>query len=246
VPNIPGNGTTIDFGHQDNNLADNNNNKAFGGRMVFSLGDLRFPWPIPEGASDLKGVNMGLSAMDGQYDLEDTLTYQMYAADWSFDYLGFDFSGEYEYSATQFKDPLLNSNGTVAAPTQFARDFEVDQGYFVQASAPILRAPRLGQRLTGVAVFNQLWRRGPIQDLLLNATIDGTTYPSVNGLRSDSYRATTRMDKYTVGLNYQLSDHFTFKFDYSYWVMGRAATRSVTSIGNLDIYQGAFSMVMAF
>src|SRR5581483_4609321 len=63
IPNVPGNGTTIDFGHQNNNMADNNNNKAFGGRMVVSLGDLRFPWPIPAGASDLKGVNLGLSGM---------------------------------------------------------------------------------------------------------------------------------------------------------------------------------------
>lgn len=246
VPNVPGNGTNIDFGHQDNNLADNNNAKSFGGRMVFSLGDLRFPWPIPEGASDLKGMNLGLSAMGGQYDLESALNYQMYGVDWSFDYLGFDFSGEYLYGYNQFKDPLLTSAGAVAAPTQHLRDFEVNQGYFVQAAFPIVRAPRVGQRLTGVLVFNQLYRRGPIQDLLLNAVIDGTTYPSVNGLRSNAERATTRLDKYTAGLNYQLSDHFTFKLDYSYWVMGKASTRSVTSIGTVDIYQTAFSMVMGF
>jgi hypothetical protein len=246
IPDIPGNGTTIDYGHQNNNLADNNNNKAFGGRMVFALGDLRFPWPIPEGASDLKGVNLGLSGMGGQYDLEGTLNYSMFAADWSFDYFGFALSGEYEYSTTQFKDTLLDNTGAVVAPVQHLRDFEVNQGYFIQASAPILRSPRIGQRVTGVAVFNQMWRRGPIQDLLLNQVISGTNFPSVNGLRPDSLRATTRMDKYTVGVNYQLTDHFTFKFDYSYWVMAHASTRSVTSIGNLDIYQGAFSMVMAF
>jgi hypothetical protein len=170
----------------------------------------------------------------------------MYGVDWSFDYLGFDFSGEYEYSYTQFKDTMLKFDGTVFAPTQFLRDFEVNQGYFVQMAAPIIRKPKVGQRLTGVFVFNQLWRRGPIQDLLLNPVIDGTTYPSVNGLRPDAYRTTTRLDKYTAGLNYQLTDHFTLKVDYSYWVMGRAATRSVTSIGNVDIYQTAFSMVMGF
>ncbi len=252
IPSIPGNGTSIDFGHQDNNLADNNNNKAIGGRVVFSLGDLRFPWPIPEGASDLKCVNLGFSAMGGQYDLEEDLNYQMYAADWSFDYLGFDFSGEYEYGTTQFKDTLLDNAGNPVnclnstTPCQFLKDFEVNQGYFVQASAPILRTPPIGQRLTGVLVFNQIWRRGPIQDLLLNQSLDGVTYPSALGLRVGSLRATTRMDKYTAGLNYQLTDHFTFKVDYSYWNMGRATTTSVTSIGYLNIYQTAFSMVLAF
>ena len=34
-----------DFGHENNNLADNNNAKSLGGRVVFALGDLRLPWP---------------------------------------------------------------------------------------------------------------------------------------------------------------------------------------------------------
>ena len=246
IPDIPGNGSSIDFGHQNNNLADNNNQKSVGARVVFSLGDLRFPWPIPEGASDLKGVNMGLSAMGGQYDLEGQLEYQMYSLDWSFDYLGFNVSGEYEYSANQFKDPQINQDGTIPAKVGFARDFEVNRGYFLQLAAPILRHPRVGERLTGVLVFNQMFRRGPIQDLLLNQTLNGTTFASATGLRPFPERATTRIDKYTAGLNYQLSEHFTLKFDYSYWTMGQASTRSVTSLGLVDIYQGAFSMVMGF
>ncbi|MCI0635223.1 MAG: hypothetical protein L0206_15130, partial [Actinobacteria bacterium] len=54
IPAVPGNGSTIDFGHQNNNLADNNNHKTAGGRVVFALDDLRLPWPIPEGR-DLQG-----------------------------------------------------------------------------------------------------------------------------------------------------------------------------------------------
>ena len=246
IPGIPGNGSSIDFGHQNNNLADNNNQKSIGTRVVFSLGDLRFPWPIPEGASDLKGVNLGLSGMSGQYDLEGQLAYQMYSLDWSFDYLGFNVSGEYEYSYDQFKDPQINQDGTIPAKVGFARDFEVNRGYFIQLAAPILRHPSVGERLTGVLVFNQLFRRGPIQDLLLNQTLNGTVFPSANGLRPFPERATTRIDKYTAALNYQLSEHFALKFDYSYWTMGQASTRSVTSLGLVDIYQGAFSMVMGF
>ena len=246
IPGVPGNGSTIDFGHQNNNLADNNNAKSFGGRLVFSLGDVRFPWPIPEGSSDLKGANVGLSAMGGQYDLEAELNYQMYGLDLNFDYLGFNISGEYLYSVNQFKDPLINSNGTIPNPTGFMRDFEVNHGYFVQLAVPLLRRPAVGKRLTGVLVYNQVFRRGPVQDLLLNATINGTTYSSANALRPSPERSTTRIDKYTAGLNYQLSDHFALKFDYSYWTMGLASTRSVTSLGLVDIYQGAFSMVVGF
>ena len=50
------------------------------------------------------------------------------------------------------------------------------------------------------------------------------------------------MDKLTFGLNYQLSDYFTVKTEYSYWFMGRATT----DLGGIDIYQGAFSIVASF
>ena len=250
IPGVPGNGSNIDFGHQNNNLADNNNSKSFGGRVVFSLGDLRFPWPIPEGASDLKGVNLGFSGMGGQYDLEGVLNYQMYTADISFDYLGFNFSGEYEYAYNQFEDPQIpqgfKASDTVPATVPFHRDFEIDRGYFIQLAAPLIRHPRVGDRLTGVLVWNQMFHRGPIQDLLLNQTINGTLFPSAVALRPFPERATTRIDKYTAALNWQLSEHFTLKFDYSYWTMGQASTRSVNSLGLVDIYQGAFSMVMGF
>ncbi|MBI4376986.1 MAG: hypothetical protein HY549_11115 [Elusimicrobia bacterium] len=252
IPGVPPGGATVDFGHQNNNLADNNNSKSIGARAVFSLGDLRFPWPIPEGASDLKGVNVGLSAMGGQYDLDGKLNYQMYGLDFNFDYLGFNISGEYLYSSNHFLAPvfaqpaLLNSSGTLVSPTRFTRGWEINQGYFIQGSLPILRTPRLGQRLTGVLVFNQMFRRGPILDLFLNTTVDGTLFPSIGAIGPDPLRVTRRIDKYTAALHYQLTDHFFFKLDYSYWVMSRATTRTVNSIGLVDIYQTAVSMVMGF
>jgi hypothetical protein len=246
IPGLPGNGAQIDFGHSNNNLADNNNAKSIGGRLVYSLGDVRFPWPIPEGASDLKGMSVGVSGMGGQYELEAQLKYEMYGLDVSFDYLGFNVSGEYLYGLNKFKDPLLTPAGAVASPTQQVADTEINQGYFVQVAAPLIRHPRVGDRLTGILQFNQMFRRGPIQDLLLNATIDGVTYPSVNALRGDAGRATTSMEKYTAALNYQLSEHFALKGEYSYWTMGHASTRQVNSFGLVDIYQGAFSMVVGF
>lgn len=252
IPGVPAGGSTIDFGHQNNNLADNNNSKSIGARAVFSLGDLRFPWPIPEGASDLKGVNVGLSGMGGQYDLDGELNYQMYGLDASFDYRGFNFSGEYMYSYNQFLAPLdlvanlQNSSGTLASPIRQVRDWEVNHGYFVQMSFPIVRKPPVGERVTGVLVFNQMFRRGPILDLFLNTTVNGTTFSSINAIGASPLRVTRRIDKYTAAVNYQVTDHFTFKLDYSYWVMGKASTRSVNSLGLVDIYQLALSMVLGF
>ncbi len=245
IPAIPANGSNIDFGHQDNNLADNNNFKSVGGRLVWTLGDLRLPWPIPEGVLDVKEMNVGLSAMQGQYELEGHLNYQTYGADYVFDYRGFNVSGEYVYSVNQFLSPL-DAAGAIVVPTQMVKDFEVNHGYFVQVSAPLMRKPRWGQRLTGVLVFNQMFHRGPLLDLFLNQVIGGTSFSSIAASGAGPLRATTHLDKYTGALNYQLTDHFAFKTEYSYWVMGKASNRSVTSIGLVDIYQLAFAMVMGF
>lgn len=247
----PANGVNIDFGHRNNNLADNNNNKAFGGRAVFSVGDVHLPWPIPEGVLDLKEMLLGFSGMGGQYDLEAELNYQMYGVDFSFDYFGFNFSGEYLYGFNQFLAPLRASTATptfplLASPVTQVRDFEINQGYFIQTSFPLMRRPPWGQRVTGVLVFNQIFRRGPLLDLFLNHTVGGTTFPSLKAIGADAPRLTRRMEKYTAALNYQISDHFALKFEYSYWAMARSSTVSGTNPSFANIYQSAVSMVMGF
>lgn len=246
IPPPPANGVNIDFGHRNNNLADNNNNKAFGGRAVFSMGDVRLPWPIPEGALDLKEMLLGVSGMGGQYNLEADLNYQMYGVDFSFDYFGFNFSGEYLWSFNHFLAPLRASSSTLTSPVVQVRDFEVNQGYFIQTSFPILRRPRWGQRLTGVLVFNQMFRRGPLLDLFLNQTAAGTTFPSLKAIGAQAPRLTRRMEKYTAAANYQLSDHFALKLEYSYWALTRSSTVSGTNPSFTDVYQSAVSMVMGF
>lgn len=252
IPGLTAAGSYPDFGHDNNNLADNNNAKSFGGRLVYALGDLRFPWPFPEGASDLKGVSLGLSGMGGQFDLEGVLNYQMYGLDLSFDYLGFNVSSEYLYSANNIKSPItLDGADVFVQPVSntvfFKQDREINHGYFVQASFPILRTPRWGKRLTGILVFNQMFRRGPVLDLLLDEQVGGTTFPSVTASRNLPSRSTRRIEKFTAAVNYKLTDHFQMKFDYSYWKMNRASTRvSPVSLGLVDIYQGAVSMVLGF
>ncbi len=269
VPPIPGDGTEIDFGHQDNNLADNNNSKSPGVRLVYSLGNVRLPWPISESVSDLNGVNLGLSAMGGQYDLEQNLNYQMYDADLTFDYKGIKFASEYVYSLDQFIAPLetpffasQNSNNSLTT-VQLNRDFEINQGYYVQASYPIMKHPPFGRRLTGVLVVNQMWHRGPVEDLFLNQYANGTQYASLDALNPSGQRGTTQMDKYTVALNDRMSKHFWIKLEFSYWLLGRAVDGSVygnssssetnsvlaalpNDLGRVNVYQTALSFVVGF
>ncbi|MHB2026337.1 MAG: hypothetical protein ACYCPQ_06820 [Elusimicrobiota bacterium] len=265
VPPIPGDGTNIDFGHQDNNLADNNNSKSPGVRVVYALGDLRLPWPIPEKMFNLNGVNLGLSAMGGEYNLEQNLNYQMYDADLAFSYKGMEFAGEYVYGFNQFLAPLETSflNGLhqndSTTQAQLNQDFEINQGYFVQTSFPIIKNPPIGKRLTGVLVFNQMWRRGPAMDLFFNQYANGSQYSSLDALNPSGPRATTRMDKYTAALNYQLFSHFWIKLEYSYWVLSRATVGNVygtssfeqnsvltNALGRVDVYQTALSFVVGF
>jgi len=244
----PANGVDIDFAHRNNNLADNNNYKSFGGRMVFGLGDVRLPWPIPENASDLKGMTLGLSGMGGQYDLEGQLNYQMYGFDMSFDYGGFNFSGEYMYSFNNILSSLEASSATLTSPLVQLTEFEINHGYFIQASFPILRKPRWGKRMTGILVFNQLYRRGPQLDLFLNVRDNDTftIFPSLNAIARGAPRITRQITKYTGAVNYALTDHFFLKFEYDYWVMAQSTIRSGSSLGLVDIYQSVLSMSMSF
>ena len=148
IPGPSTNGVVPDFGHENNNLADNNNAKTVGGRIVFALGDLRLPWPVPERAADLTGTHLGLSGMSGHYDLEGYLNYQMWSADWAFDYNGISLSGEAMYSSNHFLAPIHIStgNGALVTPVTQTRQLEHLYGYFVQGAFPIMRHPPYGRR----------------------------------------------------------------------------------------------------
>ncbi len=251
---IPGpgtNGVVPDFGHANNNLADNNNAKTLGGRIVFALGDLRLPWPVPERAADLTGTHLGLSGMGGNYDLEGYLHYEMWSADWSFEYGGISLSGEAMYSKNHFLTPLLAPGSVPAAPqllnpVTHTRQLEHLYGYFIQGAFPLMRNPPYGQRVTGLFVYNEMYRRGPLLDFLLNFNDGTTTFESMTAYRSATPFVTRRISKYTGGLHWQLAEHFAAKFEYSYWVMGKSTVRSSTSLGLSDIYQSAISLVMGF
>lgn len=253
----PTSGVELDFGHQNNGLADNNNAKSVGGRAVFALGDLRLPWPFPERGEDLDGLTVSFSGMGGSYDLENQLYYQMWAADWSFEYQGVSFSGEAEYEVDQFKNAEMVSTSTDLSPQLVLQNGAADQirlreenyGYFLQAVFPVMRRPPVGERVTGVFVFNQMYRRGPLLDFLLNVpdpANGGDIIPSMTAYKVGSPQVQTRINKYTGALNWKLTDHFTAKLEYSYWAMANSTVLSATSMGNRNIYQTALSMVVGF
>ncbi|MFH2202399.1 MAG: hypothetical protein ABIJ96_04750 [Elusimicrobiota bacterium] len=246
----PASGVAPDFDHDNNNLADNNNNKAIGGRIVYWRGSPVPPWPIPEGRHDLKAVLLGLSAMGGQYNLESQLNYRMIGVDLGFEYQGAALMAEYMYSFTQLQNPLtagpgsstlLNEN-SANVPLNFHTSFEEMHGGFVQAVVPLWRRPLWGKRVSGIVVYNHLQRRGERLSLLQNKTIDGTFYESIAAHDTSQPRLKTYINKVTIALNYQLTDFFIGKLEHSYWFMGRASTFSPTT----DIYQSALSIVMAF
>jgi hypothetical protein len=268
VPEIAAGGTNIDFGHQDNNLADNNNPKAVGGRVSWSLGDVRLPLPGGE-FTDLKGVTWSASMMDSDYNLEGNLNYQIYDSALNFLWEGFSISSEYVYGYNQFIAPIdhgadpsnqpqwstsdLNAcdiNG-VTGGVPCGENFQINQGYYVQAAWPLIRKPWWGKRLMGALVFNQLFHRGPALDLFSGVDIGGTTYSSIEALDPSGVRASTRMNKYTAAVDYEMTRHFQLKAEYSYWVMGDATTptpdfANAPQHGSTDIYQTVLALVMGF
>jgi hypothetical protein len=249
IPGPSTNGVQPDFGHENNNLADNNNAKSGGGRIVFALGDLRLPWPFPERASDDSGVLLGVSGMGGQYDLEGQLNYHMLGADFSMEYRGIGLSGEFMYSKNHFLAPLHVSSaaaGTLVTPIQQTRHDEHIYGYFLQAVFPVMRRPPVGERVTGLLVYNQLYRRGPLLDFLLNYNDGTNVFESLVAWREGAPYVTRKIDKYTAAVHWKLTPRFAAKFDYSYWVMGKSTVRTANSLGLNDIYQGALSLVVGF
>jgi hypothetical protein len=131
---------------------------------------------------------------------------------------------------------------TLVSPTQLRTDFEEIYGYFVQATVPLWKKPRWGTRVRGIFVFNRLSRRGPELTLLQNVTVGANTFDSIAAFDFTKGRFTTHINKFTCALNWQMTQHFATKLEYSYWAMGKASTFSPTT----DINQSAMSIVMAF
>lgn len=246
VEPVPISGVNMDFGHLNNNLADNNNSKAPGGRVAFALGDLKIPFPVAEGI-ELNGIRLGFSGMGGRYDLEDAIAgqdYRVYGSDLVFKYGNFSFTGEYVYSETDFRMALADSNGNV----NFAQNTdwlpggtEINKGYYLQLGFPISESPFIGERLLGILALNRLERDGP-RTIFSNNT-DPVSKMPVAAFSNKMERLITVINKYTVGLNLQIHKDFLFKTEYSYWDIKVPAVNGAIQT---DVTQTAFSCVFSF
>ena len=240
-------GTDIDFGHLNNNLADNNNNKAPGGRIVFALGDLKIPTILDERKIELNGVRIGFSGMHGRYDLEEAIggeDYRIFGTDLIFQHKNCSFSAEYVYSENDFRKAQADSAGTVDF-TQWTgylpSKTEINKGYYLQAVFPVWKNPPAGKKVLGILALNRLERIAP--ELIFSKNANPADGMPIAAFSSSLKNLKTSIDKYTAGLNWQIADNFIMKAEYSYW---KIKVPPVFGSAQSSIYQPALSWVFSF
>lgn len=262
IPPDSPNGVDIDFEHRAQRLRDNNDGKTGGARLEFDVGDFEVPLSLPEGRGEIRGLQLGLSAMAGQYDVRDSLGYRMLGADAAFQYRDFAFAGEIVHSVNGLRVPVVLSSTTVTSggqPTgppsltaELPETTEIHWGYYVQASFPIagrafLRKLKAKGRVLGVLGYNFMQRRG--WELENRNAADTTTGRFIlNGVEffqfntppgcvnSPGCRGRTvvsNVQKYTAAVNYQMTDFFGLKFEYSYWDLATQRDLDQTAVAGV-------------
>lgn len=228
----PAEGVDLDWGHERNFLADNNDTKSIGGRVVYDFGDLSLLIPTyPVGKKlYLNGFSFGMSGMGGKYDIEDRLTYVMYGADVAFQCGEFSISAEYGYSANDFKSRDYELYLTTPTPTvSLLKDRYYTHGAYVQVVFPFPEFP-LSKKTNLIFRTGRITRWGP--ELVVPLDPEA----SVGYIIKDAGKIRTRINKYTVAFNSWMSDHFTLKLEFSYWDFNRYE----------DIYQLGIGGVLSF
>lgn len=255
------NGVNIDFGHLNNNLADNNNDKTPGARLTFALGDLKLPPPLPED-KELKGVQLGVSGMSGRYDLEAALPegqdYKILGTDLRFQYRRFSFTAEYVYSETDFRLPQANGKGHVnfSPPPDIPMNdllpsgTEINRGYYLQAAFPIWSNKTwFSEKISGILALNRLERRGP--KLIFSVNSNPANKLPVVAFPEKITLIDTSINKYTGGLNFKINKNLILKTEYSYWAINVPPLEyrddfQTSVIPQTDVYQLGFSWVLSF
>lgn len=248
VKGIPITGTNIDFGHQNNNLADNNNNKAPGGRIAFAFGDLKIPFPISEGI-ELNGIRLGFSGMSGHYDLEEAIggeNYRIFGTDMEFQYKDFSFSAEYVYGENDFRLPIADNAGNVNFNKNTAflpSKMEINKGYYLQVAFPIGKQLPKSKPLLGILAYNKIERVGP--ELIWSQNANPSDGLPIATFSSANHILKTSMNKYTAGMNCKMTKNFIIKAEYSYWIM-KIPSASLFGSNVNDISQSSFSAIFSF
>lgn len=247
-PDSP-NGVDRDWEHRNQQLRDNNDSKAPGLRLEYSLGDFRVPLPLPEGRREIQGVQLGLSAMGSRYDIRDELGYKLGGVDAAFQAGDFSVTSELGYGWSQFRSPVITSSTTISSTSfitvDLPRRHEANWGYYVQGAFPIHQPSFLGQwrlpgRLIGVLGYNWMQRRGPELERL-NAEklpsrrflVNGVEFFQINALTGR--RIVRNMEKYTFAINDRVTDFLSIKLEFSTWVI--QAGRDLTQLALAAVLQ---------
>lgn len=226
----PVEGVDLDWGRERNFLADNNDTKSIGGRLEYDFGDLSLlipTYPITK-KLNLNGFSFGISGMGGKYDIEDRLTYAVYGCDMAFQCGEFSISGEWGYSATDFKSRDYDMYLTTTT-VSIIKDRYFTHGAYMQIVFPFPEFP-LSKKTNLIVRAGRITRRGP--ELVVPTDVDST----VGYMSTNAVNIRTRILKYTTAFNSWMSEHFSLKLEFSYWDFKH----------NGDIYQLGIGGVLSF
>ncbi len=230
VPNQQG-GVFVDYGHERSSLADNNDSKTIGARVRFALGDLRAPF-FAEG-KELKGAQLGFSAMGGKYDLEDLLDHYAFGAEFVFQLDRYHVTTEYLYSPQEYR--VSQSTQTADLNTSaLPKHRESLRGFYISNA---FRLPHwfYGQESFAYLGYSLMTRLG---DQFEFDEVKKITYQPLN---NPGVKKT--MEKYTIGVRSKIEENFHFKVEYSLWDLNNPDTR-IADGANID--QIAISGVITF
>lgn len=193
-------GTDVDWGHEVNNLADNNDTKNPGARLSWDYGDIAYPSPFSR-AAVVNGFSASVSGMLGKYDIEDRLSNAVWGADLGLRHKAYRLIGEYIDGEVQSKAPVVGTAGS--NPPTLLKDRYRTTGYSLQLEFPLPEA--WVAKRTYLTFRGETMRRfGPKLNVL------GEVTPMMEPVK-------TRMNKMSGGVNYRMNPYFSLKAEYAQW-----------------------------
>lgn len=226
-------GVLIDYGHERSSLADNNDTKMVGARARFALKDLRVPF-LPEGKK-LRGTQIGISWLQGKYDVEDVLDHVSWGAEFVFQLGRYQINSEYLISSQDYRiTPSTQTADLSAYPLPSHREFL--RGFYVSNA---FRLPRwfYGEETFSYVGYSLMSRRGERFEFDQLGTRNIAFIPPNNPW----FKKT--MEKFTFGVRSKIEENFHFKLEYSYWDLNGGDERFFSGA---NIYQWAASSVITF
>jgi len=212
-------GSDVDWGHEVNFLADNNDTKNPGARIEWDYGDAAYPSHFSR-AAFVNGVSAGLSGLIGKYDIEDRLSNWVWGADVGLRRGQYRLTGEFISGEVQAKWVTLGTSADATPP--LIKDRYSESGYSIQLEFPFSELS-FSKQTRAIFRGESFTRHGPVLNRL------GEIFPDVPHIK-------TRVNKYSGGLNGQVNEYFMTKLEYGLWTFDQFSS----------IYQILWSGVLSF